>query len=138
VNKFECAIPILNVRSFSASVDYYIHKMGFTKKWDWGTPPTFGSVTRDSVEIFLCEGGQGKPGMWMSLFIDDVDALFREYTANGAIIRQPPVNMPWGTREMNVEDLDGHRFRMGSDATGPADEDAVKHFAAIDESKSPT
>lgn len=134
MNAFECAIPILNVRNFAASLDYYVTKLGFAKKWDWGTPPTFGSVARDGVEIFLCQGGQGQPGMWMSVFMDDVDALFREYTASGAIIRQPPANMPWGTREMNVEDLDGHRFRMGSDATGPADEDAVKRFAAIDES----
>jgi len=35
---------------------------------------------------------------------------------------------------MNVEDPDGHRFRMGSDATGPADEEALKRFAAIDDS----
>jgi hypothetical protein len=30
--------------------------------------------------------------------------------------------------EMNVEDLDGHRFRMGSDATGPVDEEALKRL----------
>jgi len=135
MNKFECAIPILNVSNFATSIDYYTNKLGFTKKWNWGTPPTFGSVTRDGVEIFLCEGGQGRSGMWMSIFMDDVDALFKEYTSSGAIIRQPPVNMPWGTREMNIEDPDGHRFRMGSDATGPADAEGLNGFAAIDESK---
>jgi uncharacterized glyoxalase superfamily protein PhnB len=134
MNPFECVIPILNVRNFAASMDYYVNKLGFTKKWDWGTPPTFGCVRRGKVEIFFCEGGQGRPGMWMSIFMDDVDSLFEEYTASGAIIRQPPTNMPWGTREMNVEDLDGHRFRMGSEATGPADEEGLKRFAAIDES----
>jgi uncharacterized glyoxalase superfamily protein PhnB len=45
-----------------------------------------------------------------------------EITSNaGAIIRQPPTNFPWGVREMNVEDPDGHRLRIGSDATGPTD-----------------
>ena len=66
--------------------------------------------------------------MWMSIFIEDVDALYREYQKSGAIVRLPPTNMPWGTREMNVEDLDGHRLRMGSDATGPADEEGLKQF----------
>jgi hypothetical protein len=43
----------------------------------------------------------------------------------GAIIRQAPANFPWGLREMNVEDLDGHRLRLGSEATGPVDNVAL-------------
>jgi hypothetical protein len=136
MNAFHSVIPILNVRNFTASMDYYVNELGFTKKWDWGTPPTFGCVARGNVQIFFCEGGQGRPGMWMSIFMDNVDSLFEEYQRTGAIIRQPPTNMPWGTREMNIEDLDGHRFRMGSEATGPADEEGVKRFSALDDSPS--
>ena len=87
MNQFEGVIPILNVKNFAASMDYYITKLGFAKKWDWGTPPTFGCVTRDKVAIFLCEGAQGEAGMWMSIFMDDVDALHEEYRKSGAIIR---------------------------------------------------
>lgn len=133
MNAFHVAIPILNVRNFAVSMDYYVSKLGFTKKWDWGTPPTFGCVKRDNVEIFLCEGGQGQAGVWMSIFIDDVDALHEDYKRKGAIIRQPPTNMPWGTREMNIQDPDGHRFRMGSDSTGPVDEAGLKRFGEIQE-----
>ena len=68
MNDFECATPILNVRNLQASMDYYVHKLGFEKKWDWGDPPDFGCVRRGKVEIFLCEGSQGQPGMWMSIF----------------------------------------------------------------------
>lgn len=125
-NDFECAIPILNVGNFAASMDYYLNKLGFSKKWDWGTPPTFGAVQRGHVEIFFCEGGQGKPGMWMSVFVENVDALHQEYKSRGAKILTQPTNMPWGTREMVVEDIDGHRMRMGSDATGPADSAEVE------------
>ncbi len=69
----------------------------------------------------------------MSIFVDDVDALYQEYQRSGAIIRQPPTNMPWGTREMNVQDPDSHRFRMGSDATGPADEEGLRRFSEIEQ-----
>ncbi len=127
MSEFECAIPILNVKNFAASMDYYTNKLGFRKKWDWGEPPTFGCVERGKVEIFLCEGGQGQPGTWMSIFVEDVDALHEEYKKSGAKIRQAPTNYPWGVREMNVEDLDGHRLRMGSEATGPAEQDRL-HF----------
>ena len=54
--------------------------------------------------------------------MDDVDALYEEYKQSGATILNPPTNYPWDTREMLVEDLDGHRFRMSGEATGPADE----------------
>jgi catechol 2,3-dioxygenase-like lactoylglutathione lyase family enzyme len=122
VSRFLSSVPILNVRNVPASIDYYVHKLGFEKEWDWGAPPTFGCVWRDQVRIFLCEGGQGAPGTWISIFVQNVDALYEDYQRRGAIIRQAPANFPWGVREMNVQDLDGHRLRMGSDATGPSDE----------------
>ncbi len=75
MNDFEGAIPILNVKDFAASMDYYVNKLGFEKKWDWGEPPTFGCVGRGKVEIFLCAGGQGRPGMWMSIFLKDLSII---------------------------------------------------------------
>jgi uncharacterized glyoxalase superfamily protein PhnB len=120
-NRFQSAVPILNVRNVSASIVYYLDKLGFEKEWEWGSPPTFASVRRDEVRIFLCQDAQGAPGTWISIFIHDVDALYADYRRSGAIIRQPPTNFPWGVREMNVEDLDGHRLRLGSDPTGPDD-----------------
>lgn len=129
MNAFEGVTPILNVRNFAASLDYYVNKLGFTKRWDWGEPPTFGCVARDKAAIFLCEGSQGQPGTWMMIFVDDVDALYDEYRSRGANVLQPPTNMPWRTREMNVEDTDGHRLRFGGDADGaPVDIDEVKRF----------
>jgi uncharacterized glyoxalase superfamily protein PhnB len=55
----------------------------------------------------------------MSIWVEDIDALHEEYKKSGAIIRQAPLNLPWNTREMNVQDLDGHRFRMSGETTGP-------------------
>ncbi len=132
MNEFESVVPVLNVRNFADSMDYYLNELGFSKKWEWGDPPTFGCVTRGKVSIFLCEGAQGQPGTWMSIFTEDVDTLHEEYLKSGAIIRLAPTNMPWGTREMNVEDLDGHRFRMGSHSTGPADKEGLRRFAALE------
>jgi Glyoxalase superfamily protein len=79
MNEFECVIPILSVMNFGVSLDYYVNKLGFTKKWTADDPPTFGCVARGKVEIFLSEGGQGQPGTWMSIFMEDVDALHEEY-----------------------------------------------------------
>jgi len=125
MNEFEEATPILNVKDLAASIEYYVNKLGFAKNWDWGEPPDFASISRGKVEIFLCQGGQGQPGMWMSIFMKDVDALYEEYKKSGAIIRKPPRNFPWETREMLVEDLDGHVFRMSGHPTGPPEETCI-------------
>lgn len=127
-NGFAGVTPILNVSNLAASMDYYVNRLGFTKRWDWGDPPTFGCVARDRVSIFLCQGGQGGPGTWIMIFVDDVDALYADYQQSRANVLQPPTNMPWQTREMHVADADGHRLRFGSDLNGPVEMEAVKRF----------
>ena len=119
--KFESLTPILNVKSIRDSINYYVNILGFSQDWDWGDPPTFASVSRDDVCIFLCQGDQGQSGTWMSIFVEDVDSLYADYQAQGAIIRQAPTNFPWGVREMNIEDPDGHRLRIGTSTNAPSD-----------------
>ena len=119
---FDCLTPILHVKDVRASIDHYVNVLGFKKDWEWENPPTFASVSRDHVSIFFCQGAQGNAGTWMSIFVDDVDELHEEYKKSGATIRQPPTNFPWGMREMNIEDPDGHRLRMGTETHDPPDE----------------
>jgi uncharacterized glyoxalase superfamily protein PhnB len=59
--------------------------------------------------------GQGQPGTWVWIGVEDVEALYQEYQASGARIRHPPQNYPWAY-EMKVEDPDGHVLRFGSDS----------------------
>ncbi|MDY6940972.1 MAG: bleomycin resistance family protein [Cyanobacteriota bacterium] len=110
--KFENSIPILNVKNIADSLNYYTKVLGFQIDWEWEDPPTFASVSRDSVCLFFCQEGQGHSGTWISIFVDNVDELYREYQAKGAVIRQEPIDYPWGTREINIEDPDGHRLRI--------------------------
>ncbi len=124
-NAFECAIPILNVKNVPNSIEYYVNVLGFKLDWEWETPATFASVSRDNVSIFLCQQAQGQSGMWVSIFVENVDALYEEYQKSGAIIRQKPTNFPWGVREMNIEDPDGHRLRMGTGTDESSDSESL-------------
>lgn len=109
--RFEGIDPILNVRDIEVSLKYYIDVLGFTKA-AWGD--TFTAVTRDSHGIYLCQGGQGQPGTWVWVGVEDVEALYDEYVASGATIRYPPRNFPWAL-EMHIQDPDGHVLRFGSE-----------------------
>ena len=109
----ECIIPILNVKNLAASIDYYVNVLGFRVEWQWGDPPDVGSVARDNHSIMLVEAEQGHPGTWVWMGVEDGDQYYEEYKANGAKIREHPVNYPWAY-EFRVEDLDGHVIRIGS------------------------
>lgn len=104
--------PILNVSNIRESFAWF-EKLGLKKGWDWGDPPTFGGVCSGHCEIFLCEncqGGRGKgevkttfgpegsssadKGVWMSIWVDDVDAVYRHCLARGIEITWPPTDQP--------------------------------------------
>jgi catechol 2,3-dioxygenase-like lactoylglutathione lyase family enzyme len=122
--------PILNVSDIQQSFDWF-HKLGWKKCWDWGTPPTFGSVGSGECEIFLCLNGQGgrggsgnrttfgpgsdeaaESGVWMSVWVDDVDAIYQRCLEQGVEVTWPPTDMPWNVREIHVRHPDGHVFRI--------------------------
>lgn len=128
--------PILNVSDMAASFAWF-EKWGWRKLWDWTPPgdaqgkPTFGAVGSGNCEIFLCldgQGGRGRganvatfgpdgdqaadKGSWMSLWVEDVDAVHKHCVAAGLDITFPPTDMPWNVREMHLRHPEGHIFRV--------------------------
>jgi catechol 2,3-dioxygenase-like lactoylglutathione lyase family enzyme len=96
------------------AVAYYTDVLGFRRKWgDSG----FSELCRGDANIMLACGDQGLGKAWLYVGADDVDALHAEILPRGAMIRQGPVNYPWGARELHVEDLDGNVLRFGAEAT---------------------
>jgi catechol 2,3-dioxygenase-like lactoylglutathione lyase family enzyme len=110
--EFGGVTPILRVVSLDASLAYYTDVLGFHVQWRNGG---FASVHRGRASLMLSEGDQGHPGTWVWLGVSDADALHEELRGRGAVIRHPPTNYPWGSRELHVSDPDGHVLRLGSD-----------------------
>jgi GNAT superfamily N-acetyltransferase len=120
IMRFHTVVPILYSSNISRSLSYYREVLCFESQWAWGTPPSFGGISKNGVEIFFCENGQGHPGTWMSIMVDDVDQYFDLIREKGAKILCQPENREWGIREMLVEDPDGHRIRFGHSVTNRA------------------
>jgi catechol 2,3-dioxygenase-like lactoylglutathione lyase family enzyme len=123
-------VPILNVTDLAASYAWF-ERLGWRKLWDYGDPPRFGAVGAGACEIFLCQGGQGgrgyggaglstgpdgnqtaDTGVWMTVWVDDVDEVSRRCVAQGLEVSLAPADMPWGVRETHVRHPDGHVFRF--------------------------
>ena len=122
--------PILNVSDLQESFAWF-ERWGWSKSWEWGDPPDFGGVVSGDCQIFLCQtapGGRGRSevertfgpggddgadkGVWMSIWVDDVDAVHARCVEQRLDVTWPPTNMPWGVREMHVRHPDGHVFRV--------------------------
>ena len=128
--------PILNVSDLARSFTWF-QQLGWSKAWDWGDPPVFGAVRSGACEIFLCLNGQGGSGrgqntltfgprgderadrgVWMSVWVEDVDAVHRRCVEQDIEVTWPPTDMPWGVRELHVRHPDGHIFRISRGTGG--------------------
>ncbi len=128
--KVNAMTPILNVSDLNQTFEWF-KQLGWIKKWDWGDPPSFGSVGSGECEIFLCKDGQGgrgkgdntqtfgpdgdegkDQGVWISIWVDSVDEVYETARNAGIEVVFNPENMPWGVRECHLRHLDGHVFRV--------------------------
>src|SRR5215831_9343170 len=87
--------PILNVSNIRESFAWF-EKLGWKKGWDWGDSPCFGGV----LERFRTR--RSDKGVWMSIWIENVDAVYQHCVAQELEVAWPPTNMPWGVRKMRV------------------------------------
>ena len=121
--------PVFLVRDVIRARDYYADKLGFRTPRMWGDPPTFCIPQRDGMELMLNQVGaddEFQPnsrfdGRFSAYFwVRDADALHAEFEAAGADIVCPLEDQPYGMREFQVRDPDGHLLGFGHDTTGMA------------------
>ena len=108
------AAPIFPVSDLAIALAFY-ERLGFaTRSYD--DLHTYGFAERDGVEIHLglAGGNQTRDGKHSAyLFVDDADALAREWPSAGIDLNLP-VDTEWGKHEGAVVDPDGNVLRFGS------------------------
>ena len=122
--------PILNISDLKQSFAWF-EKLGWKVLWGWGEPESFGAVGSGVCEIFLCvdgQGGRGKgsntstfgengdetqdQGVWMSVWVDDVDAVYALAVEKQIDVVFPPTDLPWQVRDCHLRHPDGHILRL--------------------------
>ena len=111
------AIPILFVRDVAASAAFYEGKLGFRVDFLHGTPPFYGSVSRDRARLHLrfvhqtnfVELARREESLILAAIeSSDVRALFEEYEARSVEFAQRLVSPEWGGLDFHVRDPDGN------------------------------
>src|SRR5687767_5083257 len=105
--------PCLSVPDVAAAVNFYTNKLGFTQAFTVGTPPTFGGVNLDAVQIFLSQGTANPQGCSLNFVVGNADDLYAFHRANGIEIAVPIEDRDYGLRDYSVLDLNGYRLSFG-------------------------
>ena len=115
--------PILFASNLSATIDYWVEKVGFEKRGVWGDPPEFAILARDSAHLMLSQAPAGhaivpywkiKSMLWNAYFwVDDARSMFEEMKSRGARIDYDLCEQPYGVREFGIQDLDDHDIAFG-------------------------
>jgi uncharacterized glyoxalase superfamily protein PhnB len=101
---------------------YYKARLGFECLGTWQDPPVYAIVARDQHAIHLrcAEPPAANADKYADelldayLRVDDVDALYAEYAANGVEFTRELANTPWNSREFVVKDCDGRLLAFGA------------------------
>ncbi|QDT72272.1 VOC family protein [Lacipirellula limnantheis] len=121
------ASPVLGVANVQEAAEYYRDVLGF------GLDPAdvfqpspaepggvYAIVKRPGAWIhFQIRREQAPPRVRAKIeldayvYVDDVDGLYADLQRRGAVVLQSPMVLPYGLREIVVEDLNGYRVAFG-------------------------
>ena len=113
---------VLAVPDIKRTGDWWVEVMGFALEME---PDGWRFVARDGCRVMLGECPDAIPPVELGdhqyfgyIEMDDIDAYHKEVAPRGADILFPPVDRPWGMREMGVRTPDGHPICFGMEIAG--------------------
>ncbi len=101
---------LLRPANFERSFRFYTETLDLHVYREWGSGSTRGVVFFLGGGFLELSGTSDAPSsekisLWMQ--VRDVDAVAHELAEAGVAIVEPPIDKPWGLREMRVQDPDG-------------------------------
>jgi uncharacterized glyoxalase superfamily protein PhnB len=114
--------PQFFTTNIPATLAFYKDKLGFECQSTWQDPPVYAIVTRDQQAIHFRCAAPPTPNpekdkdelLDAYLSVDDTDALYTEFAAQGVEFTRQLANTPWNCREFVVKDCDGRLLAFGS------------------------
>jgi len=111
--------PILRIFNEAKAREFYVDFLGFKVDWEHRFEPDlplYIQVSRDRCVLHLSEHhGDCSPGAAIRIESSNLDAFHVELTAKQYKYARPGIeNMPWGTRDMSVNDPFGNRLTFTS------------------------
>ncbi len=116
---FKSVAPSFVVADAVATAEYYRDVLGFEILGYFGEPTVFAMVARGGVEFHFGKADAEPQRTNLELraissdayiWVDDVEALFKELTASGADIIAGPIRQIYDCVELEVRDCNGFKL----------------------------
>ena len=125
-SKFPGAVPEIPVTDIATAAAYYQNNLGFELDWG-GDELGLAGISKGICRMFLADerfrkgyGNVGPTLTWLNLGSkEEVDELYRAWSASKAKLMSAPESKPWGLHEFTAADLDGNLFRVFYDFATP-------------------
>jgi len=104
---------VLHVKDMPAALAYYRDKLGFTVSFTWEDPPRYICLRLGDASIHLSSHAPPAGPSHVCIFCSGVDALHAQLVARGVKIEVPIADRPYGMRDFDIIDPDGHRLVFG-------------------------
>lgn len=115
--KYIGARTVLAVKNLAVSRAFFRDKLGFEVEFE---VPGWAFMMHGSWKVMLGECADamaasetGDHSYVAYVTVDDVDALYREYSARSVLMIQEVSDKPWAMREFGISTPDGHRVMFG-------------------------
>ena len=105
-------VPGLRYDDVAAAIAWLSEAFGLREelRWSDGSGTTrLAEMRFGDAAVFL---GSNPEGETLNVYVDDVDAHFRQAKVAGATIVDEPEDKPWGLRQYRADDPAGHRWEF--------------------------
>jgi len=108
---------VLAVKDLAVAASYFKNALGFdldftAPGWEFLSFGTFKVMLGECADEMTAEES-GNHSWFAHVLVENVDEIFAEFEANGAMINSVPQDKPWGIREFGIRTPDGHRITFG-------------------------
>jgi uncharacterized glyoxalase superfamily protein PhnB len=114
--------PVLLAKDVAHTVAYYCVVLGF--KVEFTQNEKYIGVVRGGVHVHIADANgielRSNRAAWsetlepadVNFFVDDVDALYKEFIKSGAKIDREPKDRSYGVRDFELNDCNGYLLRF--------------------------
>ena len=122
--EFKSVAPSFVVSDVVATAEYYRDVLGFKILGYFGEPTVFAMVARGGVEIHFGRADAEPQRSNLELrkissdayiWVNDADALYKEFKAKGVKVTREIENTFYGCRDFDIEDCNGYVLCFGQD-----------------------
>lgn len=118
-HRIRTAAAIINVEDVERTLRWYEDELGLQVEFAWGDPIVHGGILAGNSSFhFSRNEPTGPTTAYMTLYVNELDALYEDLSSRDVEVLGPPEVMPWGMRAFMIHDCNGSLLMFADPSSG--------------------